>query len=244
MNSIIGKRKPALSARMRQIVAMLQQEAQTEGVIPCMLDIGCDHALISIACVLEGIAEHVIAMDVREQPITLAQSNIQLYSLEKSVETRISDGFEQAEIGEAAWAVIAGMGGETMSGILRRGKPCLEAGIGLLLQPQSELETVRNLLCKEGYEIVDEAFLLEDGKFYTIIKAKKGKKMTLTSAQARYGPVLIQRMEPLFSSYLQQEKEKKETLLCALSEKDTQSARLRCESLRQELAILSDAGRR
>lgn len=245
MNKIINEKKVTLSARMQRIVEMLKQEAQTEGQIPCILDIGCDHAFISIACVKECVAKHVIAMDVRKGPLEIARSNIQSYGLEKSVETRLSDGFEQAKVGEASWAVIAGMGGALMCHILKNGRRHLDAGIGLILQPQSEPEVVRYLLSEEKYEIVDETFLQEDGKFYTIIKAKKADiRIQLNAAQAIYGPILIKNRDFLFLDYLNQEWEKKETLLNKLSEQDTESARLRCETLRQELLILREAGRR
>lgn len=232
-----------LSKRMQEIVTMLEREEQKDGMISCVLDIGCDHAFVSIACIKKNIAKRVIAMDVREGPLQIAQANTRKYGVEKSVELRLSNGFEQARPREAAWAVIAGMGGELMRSILEKGKPHLDAGIGLVLQPQSEPEVVRYLLSEERYKIIDESFLEEDGKFYTIIKAiKNSERASLTAAEAIYGPVLLQRMEPLFVHYLQSEREKKEELLRMLSDKDTESARIRIETLKQEIAVLSDVG--
>lgn len=245
MNKAISEKKIVLSERMRSIVNMLKLEAQKDGIIPGVLDIGCDHAFVSIACIKEAIAKHVIAVDVRKGPLEIAQSNIQMFGMEKSVETRLSDGFEQVEPHEASWAVIAGMGGELMRNILQKGKQHLDAGIGLILQPQSEPDAVRYLLSEQKYVITDEMFLQEDGKFYTIIKAKKGtENIYLEEVEAIYGPVLLQRMEPLFADYLQSERKKKQQLFDVLSEKDTQSARLRCKTLKQEIAMLSDIGRR
>lgn len=62
------------------------------------------------------------------------------------------------EPGEATWAVLAGMGGELMKTILQNGKAHLDAGIGLILQPQSELQVVRSYLQEERYIIIDEDF--------------------------------------------------------------------------------------
>ena len=243
MSRGISENNIMLSKRMQEIVNMLEREEQKDGMISSVLDIGCDHAFVSIACIKKAIAKHVIAMDVREGPLRIAQSNIRMHGMEKSVETRLSNGFEQVKPYEATWAVIAGMGGELMRTILEQGKQHLDAGIGLVLQPQSEPETVRYLLSKEKYKITDESFLEEDGKFYTIIKAKKTMEtVSLTVAEAIYGPVLLQRMEPLFVHYLQLECEKKEELLCMLSDKHTESARARMETLKQEIAILSDIG--
>ena len=52
--------------------------------------------------------------------------------MQKVVETRLSNGFEAMEPGEATWAVLAGMGGELMKTILQNGKAHLDAGIGLI----------------------------------------------------------------------------------------------------------------
>ena len=126
-------KKIPLSNRMQSILAMLQQEKLSHGKIPCVADIGCDHAFVSMACVRDGLAERVIAMDVRKGPLSIAQTHIQEYGFAKSVETRLSNGFEAMEPGEATWAVLAGMGGELMKTILQNGKAHLDAGIGLIL---------------------------------------------------------------------------------------------------------------
>ena len=100
-------KKIPLSNRMQSILAMLQQEKLSHGKIPCVADIGCDHAFVSMACVRDGLAECVIAMDVRKGPLSIAQTHIQEYGFAKSVETRLSNGFEAMEPGEATWAVLA-----------------------------------------------------------------------------------------------------------------------------------------
>ena len=168
-----NKKVLPLSLRMQEILDVLQQEVSVHGTIACVADVGCDHAFVSMACVERKLADHVIAMDVRKGPLSIADHNITEYGFEKSVETRLSNGFERLEIGEADWAIIAGMGGNLMRQILIDGESHLKHGIGLVLQPQSEQDVVRSYLQTSGYIIVDERFLIEDEKFYTIIKAKK-----------------------------------------------------------------------
>ena len=236
-----SKRKIPLSMRMQAILAMLRREKEAHGKIACVADIGCDHAFVSMSCIAESLADHVIAMDVRKGPLAIAQTHIQEYGFDKSVETRISDGFEQLDMWEADWAVLAGMGGELMRGILMRGRKHLEAGIGLILQPQSEPQTVRRYLQEQGYIIVDEDFLQEDGKFYTIIKAKKdaensNRKMDM--AELLYGPVLIRKKDPLLLRFVGLEVEKKKAIYETLKDQDTESARKRCVQLEHMLALL------
>ena len=239
-----NEKNVTLSARMQGILHMLACEVRDDKVIPNVLDIGCDHAFVSIACIQRKIANHVIAMDVRQGPLSIAQSNIKSYGLEKCVETRLSDGLEKANVHEASWAIIAGMGGELIRKILQNGKAHLDAGIGLVLQPQSELDTVRTFLYEQNYLIVDELFLQEEGKFYTIIKAKKTSQCyPLKPEEAMYGPVLLKRMEPLFQKYLHITQQKKQELYDVLLKKNTLSAAKRCKELESELSMLKEIWR-
>ena len=82
-------KKIPLSNRMQSILAMLQQEKLSHGKIPCVADIGCDHAFVSMACVRDGLAECVIAMDVRKGPLSIAQTHIQEYGFAKSSRNEI-----------------------------------------------------------------------------------------------------------------------------------------------------------
>ena len=235
-----NKKVLPLSLRMQEILDVLQQEVSVHGTIACVADVGCDHAFVSMACVERKLADHVIAMDVRKGPLSIADHNITEYGFEKSVETRLSNGFERLEIGEADWAIIAGMGGNLMRQILIDGESHLKHGIGLVLQPQSEQDVVRSYLQTSGYIIVDERFLIEDEKFYTIIKAKKDveNNREMDMAELLYGPVLIRKKDPLLLRFVELEYEKKKAIYEALKDQDTESARKRCAQLEHMLALL------
>lgn len=235
-----NKKVLPLSLRMQEILDVLQQEVSVHGTIACVADVGCDHAFVSMACVERKLADHVIAMDVRKGPLSIADHNITEYGFEKSVETRLSNGFERLEIGEADWAIIAGMGGNLMRQILIDGESHLKHGIGLVLQPQSEQDVVRSYLQTSGYIIVDERFLIEDEKFYTIIKAKKDveNNSEMDMAELLYGPVLIRKKDPLLLRFVELEYEKKKAIYEALKDQDTESARKRCAQLEHMLALL------
>lgn len=240
-----SKRKIPLSMRMQAILAMLRQEKEAHGKIACVADIGCDHAFVSMACIAESLADHVIAMDVRKGPLAIAQTHIQEYGFDKSVETRISDGFEKLDMWEADWAVLAGMGGELMRGILMRGRKHLEAGIGLILQPQSEPQTVRRYLQEQGYIIVDEDFLQEDSKFYTIIKAIKKQPqqpcMNMQPVELLYGPVLLHKENKTYDTYLQLEEKKMQELRERLVKQQTASSQRRIKELDTQLNLIGEA---
>lgn len=141
-------------------------------------DIGCDHAYISIFLLEKEIAERVIALDVRKGPLDIANANINAYlSDTPCIETRMSNGFDKVNEGETDAAVIAGMGGLLIVDILRRGKRLFTPGYELILSPQSEQYDVRKYLATSGFRIVDEKLLIDEGKYYNVIKAVKGIAM-------------------------------------------------------------------
>ncbi len=150
-------------------------------------DIGCDHAYVSIALVERKIADKVIAMDVREGPLKIAAKNIAEYGAQDAIELRLSDGMEKLALGEADTIIIAGMGGLLMCSILKQGLNRL-FGDGLfhkeqqmmadgkqrpvlILQPQSDLFKVRIFLLEYGYCMEQEKMLVDEGKYYTVIRA-------------------------------------------------------------------------
>lgn len=240
----VNKKIP-LSLRMQEIIDVLECEVEKKGKIKCLADVGCDHAFVSMACVKMNLVSHVIAMDVRKGPLSIAQKNIDEYGFGKSVETRLSDGFRMLQVGEAEWAVVAGMGGILMNKILEDGDLHLKAGIGLVLQPQSEIDMVRMHLLSHGYSIVDERMLVEDEKFYTIIKSKKlATKQHLNKEELLYGPVLIQKKDPVLAAFLEKESCKKEAIYESLKKVHTESSMKRLNQLERELDLLHSVQRR
>ena len=74
-------------------------------------DIGCDHGFTSIYLIEQGLAKHVIAMDINEGPLERAKEHIREYGMEADIETRLSDGTAKLAPGEADTLLISGMGG-------------------------------------------------------------------------------------------------------------------------------------
>ena len=166
----MGK-KVALSARMRALTDMV-----TVGNRVC--DVGCDHGFVSIYLIQQGISPRVLAMDVRQGPLSRAQEHIRQLKLEQYIETRLSDGVAALENGEADAMICAGMGGRLMQRILEEGREKLEAMEELILQPQSELPAFRAYLRQAGYVTLAENIVYEDGKFYPMMKVAAGKQQS------------------------------------------------------------------
>ena len=154
-------------------------------VFKCVTDVGCDHGYVSMYLVQSGIAKRAIAMDVRKGPLAMAAGNIESMGLSGSIETRLSDGLAQLNPGEADSLVIAGMGGKLMISILEK-KSLLDLGIrSAVLQPQSDIDEFRQFLRDNGFEIVDERIVLEDGKYYFPMRVEVREDCRVGKANGR-----------------------------------------------------------
>lgn len=174
-----------LSERLRAVVSMV-----TQGSRVC--DVGCDHGFVSIYLIEQRISPHVVAMDVREGPLSSAGKHVAERALEPFIETRLSDGLHKYRIKEADSLVCAGMGGRLMMRILGEDRVKTDSFRELILQPQSELEQFRGWLWREGYRITDEKMVEEDGKFYPMMRVVTGDVLEDDGSSAG-NPVLSER---------------------------------------------------
>jgi len=173
-------------------------------------DVGTDHGFIPIELVRRGVASGAVAMDVRPGPLGRAREHIRQYGLEGSIELRLGDGVEKLCPGEADTVVIAGMGGPLVVHILEHGRH-LWGDVGhWVLSPQSELDKVRRFLHGNGFDIVKEEMVAEEGKYYTVMDAafcggRPGGREEMTEMEYLYGPRLIEGKNKVLLEFLKRE---------------------------------------
>ena len=85
-------RDVALSERLKAVADMV-----TVGNRVC--DVGCDHGFVPIYLVQQGKSPRVLAMDLREGPLRAAREHVAAYGLCGQIETRLSDGLHNYNIG-------------------------------------------------------------------------------------------------------------------------------------------------
>ena len=203
-----------LPKRLEQIVAM---------VPPCRTaaDIGCDHAYVSIALRERGKAERVLACDVRPGPLEQAKANISRAGLADSIETRLGDGLQPVQTGEAETVILAGMGGELMLRILEGREADFSR---FILSPQSDIAHVREKLLQKGLQWTDEVMLRDEGKYYVVMSLCQGGSGLSGALEVlgdalperilyTYGWLLLGRRDPVLRDFLQREKQRYEGIL-------------------------------
>lgn len=177
-------------------------------------DVGCDHGYVSIYLVKNEISPSAIAMDVRPGPLSQAEKNIKAFRAESKVTTRLSDGLDKLEFGEADTIVIAGMGGPLMRDIIVRGLDVAKSVTELVLQPQSEIPEFRRFLKTNGFITTAEDMVYEDGKFYPMMKVVPDPDFEFFdfskldepfSVDELYGPRLVASRNKVLMMYLNAE---------------------------------------
>ena len=135
-------------------------------------DVGTDHAYIPIILRRSGYQGRIVATDINEGPLQKARRGLSEAGFEDSVELILCDGLEGCEPDCVDTVIVAGMGGDTITGIIDRAEWTYKPGIKLILQPVTKTEILRYWLVNNSYLITDEILVKENGTVYQIICAE------------------------------------------------------------------------
>lgn len=164
----------AVSKRIQAICSMVPR-------CRCVADIGCDHGQIMLCLMQSGRADCGLACDI--SAASLAKARALFAQHEYPVSCIQCDGLEAAD--ESDCAVIAGIGGVTISHILSGARE----GQTYILQPSDSAAELRIFLAAGGYKILRES-IVHDGRYYCIMaieKERQPKPHELTYLEAELG---------------------------------------------------------
>ena len=151
-----------LSQRLATILSLVGGDCAT------LADIGTDHAQLPVAAIQLNMVVRAIACDIAPGPLSQAVTGIYNSKMGDRIQTRLGDGFDPLSEGEADVAVIAGIGGMNIVGILERGSAKAKSAKRLIIQPQSDTMKLRKNLHRLGYFISDERLVREGDRFHVI----------------------------------------------------------------------------
>lgn len=136
-----------------------------------LADIGTDHAYLPIWLAKKGLIAHAVAADVRVGPLQKAQANIDRYRVPDVVTARLSNGLDEILPEEADDITIAGMGGETIIDIVSRASWLKDKAKHLILQPMTSAEQLRIYLAEQGFSVLQEQAVQDEGRIYSAFMA-------------------------------------------------------------------------
>lgn len=178
-----------LSKRLLSIANLVDDNSK-------VVDIGCDHGLVSIYLAMNKQNISIIASDINQNALDNAIKNINKYHLEDKIKVCLSNGLDNIN-DEIDTIIISGMGGHTIVDILTNNQEKLNTVNNIIIQSNNDIEYVRRKIVKLGYYISKEKLILDKNIYYTVILFTKGKKK-YTNKEYYFGPILLKENSKIF----------------------------------------------
>ncbi len=222
-----------ISERLATVAGLIPQGAD-------FVDIGTDHGYVPIWLLQNGRIRSAIAMDVNKGPLARAKENRDKYGFTDVMDIRLSNGFEKLKSGEGDSVLIAGMGGPLMIRIIEEGRENASSIKTWVLQPQSEIPSVRRYLHEHGFVIVEEIMLKDEGKYYMAMKAVLGQADPWSELEYLFGKFLLEENHPVLNEFILKEIQVYEKIEKQLQLSD-QIETARYQEVKNYLASLNEA---
>lgn len=172
-----------------------------KGSIP--LDIGCDHAKLSIYLLKERNFPFVYASDNKIGPLNQARENVNYYNLAYKIELIKADGLNSLN-DKIDTITVTGMGGLTINKMFLENKNKLTNIKTIILSPNNFIKEVRETINKLGYYLKDEELVEESNKLYHILVFSKGNKI-YSDKELYLGPILMTKNKEIIKKYYRNE---------------------------------------
>lgn len=226
-----------LSKRLKHVADLVEMGSR-------LADVGTDHGYVPIYLVSKGVCSCAIAMDIRKGPLERARAHIAQSGLEDKIQVRLSDGLCELTPGEADCMVAAGMGGNLIIHILEQGREAVSKMRACILQPQSEISKVRKYLWEHQFYIEKEDMVLEDGKFYPMMRVRPNHTQVVEKKMyelyAQFGQFLLENKHPVLVRFVEKEYKLNQKLLGQLELKLPDTA-VRVKELQEQSHVLQQA---
>ena len=223
----MAKRELELSPRLQLLADWVPRGAR-------IVDVGTDHAYLPVWLAVNGRVSFAIASDLRKGPLQRARETGARYGA-AGIEYRLGNGLEGIRPDEVDTIVIAGMGGETIAGILAAAPWTREERYTLLLSPHTKSEELRSFLAENGYCIRREELVYDRGTLYPVMEVRAGK-MELTLGQKWGGAKLVR--DPLGDRYLIQRIIRLQGAVAGLNRSAAEADREKADQTREVITAL------
>jgi tRNA (adenine22-N1)-methyltransferase len=206
-----------------------------------VVDVGTDHGYLPVWLAQNDRAHRIAATDIRQGPLASAKASAEEYGVPDRIEFVLTDGLSGIDGSAFDFVVIAGMGGETIAGILEKATWTRSGSVRLILQPQTKLDELTAWLRRAGYQVFDASLANDGGRMYIVLVAGAGRSGAFREPR----DILLEKRDPLLPEYLTSLITKARKALDGLRQSETQqdetAAAIRLEldiyeSLREETA--------
>lgn len=165
-------------------------------------DVGCDHGYLGIYLLRQGIASFVAAMDLRPEPLEKARRNAARFGTGERMFFAVCDGLKAVGPGAVDTVICAGMGGDTIAGILGDCSWSKDPEINWILQPQSSGNDLRRWLGDHGYRLLRETLVRDGGFLYSVMEVRAGGGVPVSPGHQYVSQPLLDNEPELVREYL------------------------------------------
>ena len=151
-----------------RLTPRLQEAAHLVGSADCLADVGCDHGKLCLYCLMTGIADRAVAIDISRPSLDKAACFADEYGVRLTC--LHGDGLTPLAADEADCVVIAGMGGMEIGRILASAAYCPRR---LVLVPHHNADMVLRYISLAGYLVNYDAFLADGKHWYRAVRAAR-----------------------------------------------------------------------
>ena len=191
-----------------------------------LIDVGTDHGYLPVSLARHGYPGALFASDLREGPLNAARRSAREAGLDERITFQLCDGLALCDRSAVDTIVVAGMGGDTVCGILDRADWCLDPRYRLILQPMTRAEVLRYWLTNNGFAIEEERLVEDAGEIYALLSARFGGEMRLSDAELYTGAFDLVEGERLWPEFLRLQRMRMEKLLAGLRQSGREPGRL------------------
>lgn len=204
---------------------MLNQRLKTVSeyiVGDALVDIGSDHAYLPIYAVNENIIKKAICGEIARGPYDSSVKNVQQNKLSDDIKIRLGDGLSiLRSMDDADTITICGMGGPLIASIIENGMKFVHGTPRFIVQANTYPYPIRKIMSEHNYKISEELQLKDGPHFYDIIVFDYSKEaVEYSEAELRFGPVNIEKREPVFIGQLEREKSHMEKILNGINDRE------------------------
>ncbi len=178
-------------------------ESLSPNTVVC--DVGSDHGALPLYLLKNNLCSKVIVSDLNLLPLKRAQKALLDGGVSECAVFCHTDGIESLLSYSPDVIVIAGMGGETIAGILSRAKKKISFGMNFVFQPMSKTIFFRQYLYENGFLITNEKLVKENKKIFLIMEAQYQEQIVRKSEDIYLvGEYLPKVKDELTREYFQQ----------------------------------------
>ena len=207
------------SLRLKKICNLVDENS-------IVVDIGTDHGIIPIELSKNNISKKIIATDISKSCLEKLEQKLIYNSNIVNIETRVSDGLDCFDEFEVDTIIISGMGGILIKEILEKNLNVAKSANNLILSPNNSLDILRKFLLHNNFVIEREDDVIENKKYYQILKVKRGKDFYRNDFEYLYGKLLIKNKSENLKLFLENELKKYTDIADKISKQSKNNKRI------------------